>query len=273
MEPGQMLSVVCVKWGHWCSPHGARYVNNLYRGVTRNLTLPHRFICFTDDPSGLDPEIEVRSLPTNLPSRWWLRAAHRFRPKFVRALFSSPYLLTGKGDNRAGIADDIQKTWWPIDLVKWWNKLYLFKPGVLSGRILFIDLDTVIVGNLDEIACYSGPFCILRDFHKQLLYGSGLMAWEGGVGAHIWEDFVMNGCPDVSRGDQMWIQRRMPDPDFFQDLYPGQCVSYKVHSVKNGPPKGARIICFHGEPRPHEVTHLPWMSAWDDERGSDHKGS
>lgn len=257
------LSVVCVKWGPWCAPHGSRYVNNLFHGVSRNLTVPHQFICFTDDPSSLDPGIQVRPLPKNLPSAWWLRMAHRFRPKPIRALFSLPYLLMRGRDRRELLSDEIPKTWWPIDLVKWWNKLYLFKPGVLSGRVLFIDLDTVILGSLDELAAYDGEFCILRDFHKQLLYGSGLMAWKAGVGSAIWEDFVLSGCPDVSRGDQAWIQKRMPEAEFFQDLYPGQCLSYKVHCAKNGPLPNARVICFHGDPRPHEVADLPWMAAWD----------
>ena len=38
-------NVICIKWG---DKFGANYVNSLYNMVERNLTLPHRFICFTD---------------------------------------------------------------------------------------------------------------------------------------------------------------------------------------------------------------------------------
>jgi hypothetical protein len=46
-----MIEVVCVKYG---TKYGADYVNKLYEGIEKNLTLPHRFSCFTEDSTGLD---------------------------------------------------------------------------------------------------------------------------------------------------------------------------------------------------------------------------
>ena len=42
---------------------------------------------------------------------------------------------------------------WPIRdrLEGWWGKLALFAPGTFDGRVLFLDLDTVILGNIDAI--------------------------------------------------------------------------------------------------------------------------
>ena len=48
MEP---VNVLCFSWG---TKYGAPYVNKLYRGVKRNMTIPFRFICMTDDPTGYD---------------------------------------------------------------------------------------------------------------------------------------------------------------------------------------------------------------------------
>lgn len=101
------LSVVCVKWG---TLYGADYVNKLYSGVRRHLPadLAPRYICFTDDPTDLLPEIEARPLPT----REW----------------------TG-----------------------WWYKAYLFSTAAgLQGRILYLDLDTVLTGSLAPLATYQG---------------------------------------------------------------------------------------------------------------------
>ena len=101
------LSVVCVKWG---ALYGADYVNKLYMGVRRHLPadLAPRFICFTDDPTDLLPEVEARPLPT----REW----------------------TG-----------------------WWYKAYLFSTAAgLQGRILYLDLDTVLTGSLAPLATYQG---------------------------------------------------------------------------------------------------------------------
>ena len=53
------IRVVCVKYG---TKYGADYVNNLYYGTSKNLTLKHSFYCFTEDGSGLDPNIKVITL-------------------------------------------------------------------------------------------------------------------------------------------------------------------------------------------------------------------
>jgi hypothetical protein len=40
--------------------YGADYVNKLYNGVKRNLSLQYTFSCFTENPEGLDPAIIVK---------------------------------------------------------------------------------------------------------------------------------------------------------------------------------------------------------------------
>jgi len=64
-----MLNVACVKWGIL---YGPEYVNTLFDMVRRNLPagFPGRFVCFTDDPTGLDKGIETRALPGGLQG-WW----------------------------------------------------------------------------------------------------------------------------------------------------------------------------------------------------------
>ena len=42
-------NVICIKWG---TKFGADYVNRLYRMVEKNLSIPHRFVCFTDNSEG-----------------------------------------------------------------------------------------------------------------------------------------------------------------------------------------------------------------------------
>lgn len=66
--------VVCLKFG---TKYSARYVNTLYTMVERNLTMPHKFICYTEDPTGVDKHIETRPLPAmRNVSGWW------FKPMF-----------------------------------------------------------------------------------------------------------------------------------------------------------------------------------------------
>lgn len=67
------VNVICLKWGN---KFPANYVNRLYGMVSRHLTLPFKFVCFTDNASGIYPEIEIQSLPKldlpkNTPERGW----------------------------------------------------------------------------------------------------------------------------------------------------------------------------------------------------------
>jgi hypothetical protein len=73
---GALVNVICMKWG---TKYGPEYVNRLRRGVERHLGLEHRFVCFTDDSSGLLPGVEIRPLPDlglpPGPERGWLKLA------------------------------------------------------------------------------------------------------------------------------------------------------------------------------------------------------
>lgn len=62
--------IVCLKHG---TKYNADYVNKLYRMTTRHCTIPHGFACITEDPSDLDPNIQVISLPKAKVSGWWYK--------------------------------------------------------------------------------------------------------------------------------------------------------------------------------------------------------
>jgi hypothetical protein len=123
----------------------------------------------------------------------------------------------------------------------------MFKPhwALKDRRVVFLDLDTVIVGNMDFLLEYDGPFCILRDFYYPTTYGSAVMAFAPGCD-DIWNWFERSTI-NVMYGDQDWLLQCV-DPakaDRWQDLYPGKIVSYKVH-CQESVPEGAAVICFHG---------------------------
>lgn len=137
----------------------------------------------------------------------------------------------------------------------WWNKLYLFKEGVFpeGDRVLFFDLDTVITGALDEIVKYDGPFAILRDAYRPDGLQSSVIAWRPSQDTyHIWDSFKKSGFPDVRGGDQAWIERTYPKAGILQDFYPDAFISYKV-GARSSIPQGAKVVFFHGEPRPHSA--------------------
>jgi len=63
-----MYNVCCVYWG---SKYAVKYVNKLHNAVQRHLTLPHKFICFTDHNGGFNEGIETRPFPMTGFKGWW----------------------------------------------------------------------------------------------------------------------------------------------------------------------------------------------------------
>ncbi|MEJ6772649.1 MAG: glycosyltransferase, partial [Porticoccaceae bacterium] len=73
----EVVNVLCMKWG---TKYSGDYVNTLYSMVARNMTRDFRFICLTEDGSGLNDKVEVFPLPelsVDLagPERGWNKLA------------------------------------------------------------------------------------------------------------------------------------------------------------------------------------------------------
>ena len=70
-SPEHKRYVVCLKHGN---KYSAEYVNKLFWMVRRNLTLPFEFVCFTENPQDLDPNIRVETLPKLRGiNGWWYK--------------------------------------------------------------------------------------------------------------------------------------------------------------------------------------------------------
>lgn len=197
-----------------------------------------------------------------------LRSGGEYRPEHVHALqYASAKHLPAPHDFVC--LTDMQKAlrWEGVDSIGlvhnwpgWWSKLELFRPGMFEGRVLYIDLDTVVTGDLSEIAAYAGPFAMLSDFLRPVRPASGVMAWDADAepARAIWDAWIRDpeGHMDHPRGggDQAFIRSVVGDEvDRLQDHAPG-IVSYKVH-CKDGLPAGAVLCCAHGRPK-------PWDPEW-----------
>ena len=141
-------NVICMKWG---DKYSADYVNILFNMVSRNLSIPFRFVCFTDDPKGINEQVEVfdlpsLNLPNNIPERGWLKLT-----TFSKTL------------------------------------------GDLEGKALFLDLDLIITGSLDELFEIEGDFLIVKDFiRKDVTGNSSVYRFEIGQHEDVIENFKNN---------------------------------------------------------------------------------
>lgn len=146
------------------------------------------------------------------------------------------------------------RTDWP----GWWAKMEMFAPWI-EGDILYMDLDTVLVGDITPLA-EVGKTTVLRDFYRGGDFiGSGLMYVTEADRALIWEAFNRNpkrymaDCVTRAKwGDQGFLQAYFGDKDKWQDVLPDHVVSFKA-SGREEPKPPCRVACFHGNPRPWQV--------------------
>jgi hypothetical protein len=144
----------------------------------------------------------------------------------------------------------------------WWSKLELCAPEHDDlGDILYIDLDTTVVGSLEDIANV-GRLTLLSDFLAPALLASGVMYLPVTARRFAWELLHEGAGPQVvirsfrRKGDQGFFNLAWyHEADRWQDVLLGQLISFKEHVEPSGGivPWGARLICYHGHPRPWEV--------------------
>lgn len=56
----QKKNIICINWG---TKYGPPYINRLYAMVARNITPPFELVCFTDNSTGIRPEVRCEALP------------------------------------------------------------------------------------------------------------------------------------------------------------------------------------------------------------------
>jgi len=194
-----------------------------------------------------------------------LRAGGEYKTAHVLALLAGverywPYVamplrvvVVTNDDDATALAVEHRRLLYPWS--GWWSKLALFSPDLDDlGDLLYFDLDTVVVGSLEDVAA-AGCLTLLQDFYRPAALGSGLMYLPLECRAAVWAKWL--------EGPSGFIRRYRGDQDFLADalrgvavecwqaLLPGQVVSYKVAvQPRRQIPADVRVICFHGQPRP-----------------------
>ena len=122
-------------------------------------------------------------------------------------------------------------------LKAWWNKVRLFDPALgLRGRIVYLDLDVLVVGDLLPVAEFPAPLALIptagrhvpTDEVKKVVrrYNSSVMVWDAGtrpeiyqrwtpkVAGRLWgdQDWIGELCPDEARMPLEWFPRLSETP-------------------------------------------------------------
>jgi hypothetical protein len=226
--------VLSMRWGPLYPP---AYVNVLHSAVRKHLEGPFRFVCFTNETEGLDPGIEAHPIPDlGYSPRHWRHGA--------------------------------------------WPKLSVFLPDLygLEGRALFIDLDSMIVGPLDPffelpgdlISIAGGPRWRRGSANPDPILATGVFAFDIGSQPQIVERFRADpeGAFDAFGIEQRFVQQHVTS---WTAWPPEWVISFKRHLQRplfldrvlppREPDASARIVAFHGDPRPIDLvrdTGKPW---------------
>jgi hypothetical protein len=206
------------------------YVNVLFNAARKAMHGPFRFICLTDRPEGLVPGIEALPIPDL----------------------------------------GLQPQEWFVGGV--WPKLGIYDRHFhgLKGRMLFIDLDMVVLRDLDAFFDMPGPFIGIdagpawgRPASKappQL--GSGIVAFDIGAHGRLAERFRSEKALIMGRyrTEQAFTEAELGDISFWPD---GWVISFKrflrqpllldLVREPRRPPRTAKVLAFHGTPRPADL--------------------
>lgn len=223
-----MINVVCIKYGRYYAPF---YVNRLFAAVSRNLSRPFRFVCVTDKPEGIRPEVECVPFMENpnVPGRKWPNIFSKltlFKDGF--ADLKGPTLCLDLDTLITG----------PLD------RFFDYRPG-----------DFCIIHNWVEF--------YKRFFRKAPPIGnSSCFRYEAGASNAVYEFFLREKDDPTKRhlfakGSQKLQTRAMFNagavswwPEDWVCSFKRQCVPpFPLNKfIAPRPPKGASIIAFHGRP-------------------------
>jgi len=227
--PG-MVNVICFKWG---PKYGPETVNTLYSMVQRHLSVPHRFVCFTDDAAGVREEVEIRDLPD-----LYVPQERQISP---------------------------------------WRKVGIFMPGLggLEGRTLFLDLDVVVTGPLDDLLTYSDKLAIPENWTQpgQGVGNSSVFTFDIGKFAYIVERYKaeVDTLFDHFPNSQTFVSRTAAEHGDLEFFPPEWIRSFKVNCMPGGLlnwvktpvlPDKARVIAFHGDPKPEDALKGVYPGKW-----------
>jgi len=230
------ILILTMKWG---TAYGSEYVNRLAKAVSKYLSRPHRFICFTDDSTGLSSDVEAFPLPEmKLPgghsdTRWQKLSL------FSRDLFglSGTALFLDLDLVVVGSLDPFFDDGFPFRIIRD-DSLFRDKPlrRFNPERNRFL----ASVGN------------------------SSVFRYDIGQHAYILDTYLAD---PVAATRQYEISQQFQSAQLAKhghlEYWPEEwCVSFKNHCVPRGLrsyvknpslPEGARIVVFAGEPKMHDA--------------------
>ena len=224
--PQPQRNIITLKWG---SRYGVEYVNKLHRAVSRQLTPPFRFVCFTDDPAGLDPGISHFPIPEiDLPASASVTGWRKL------CLFRRDLPIAGPS-------------------------LFLDLDLLIAGQ-----LDPFFEFEPDRIAIIKNWVHWRKEWFGRLprIGNSSVFRFEANQCGFVWDQFhqekewaLANFRPPQSYLTHCLRERMVFWPEEWVRSFKRHCRPIFPVNFLVAPrlPRGARIVAFHGKPDPPEA--------------------
>ena len=131
----------------------------------------------------------------------------------------------------------------------WFSKIELHRPGLFKDRVLYIDLDELILKNLMPFFEFPSPFATTggrgykgwfkEDLIKIRKYGSAVMVFDPGAGEKLYTEFNERVIK-VFWGDQDYLAFKMPNLDTFPTSW-----TDRIEKGDNGKVPNKETIIMH----------------------------
>jgi len=168
-----------------------------------------------------------------------------------------------------------------VGLPYWWSGMFFWRPdppGIRTDSVLYLDLDQVITGGLDEIFRFPSDHAYMKDYPADACPAgcethacASAALIRNGAGAVVWDEYVRAGMPRWNplearpgRPMPMAVQTVLNEPGYGArfDTFPEDwVVSYRIWTKRKGI-DGVKIVAFHGRPKPHEVNDAWVKEHW-----------
>lgn len=220
----------------WGSKYGPDYVNRLYNMVSRNIKRPFKMVCYTDNGEGIVPEVTVMPLPEFAAKDLQRHGAYQ-----KKTLCRSTLAPFKEGDN-----------------------------------FLFLDLDVVVMGNLDEMFDYKPEkdFVICYNWTRGngTIGNSSVTRMRVGPLNYIIDDLekdFLRYQDKFRTASQEYMSSKVIEKYGELEFWPEQwCRSFQYHSLPKKwmrlfksptePSAETKILLFHGMVNPPDALVGEW---------------
>jgi len=219
----------------WGDLYNCNDVNKIFSMVKRNSSFDIDFYCFTDNKKGLDKEIIAQPMPKMNMDQKYNVYAYR---------------------KEAGLCDD--------------------NLGGLKGqRVLFLDLDMLVVDNIDDFFTLpkKDEVYMINDWNSKgdKIGQASCYSWKVGTMGYIKEYFEEHPQECIDKfftASQEYFSAKVIEKYGKLNFWPAKwCKSFRFHCLPIGIlrafidpklPKGCKILAFHGDTKMKDAIKGKW---------------